>query len=91
MDKRECDETDYTEQWEYLDHTADVQIHSWGGSLAEAFAQSALGMWGYMTDLRCLREDPALDRIITAQGACALPGLLRDVHCGGLLCACWAE
>jgi len=36
-------------QWEYLDHTADVQIHSWGGSLKESFEHAAMGMFGYMT------------------------------------------
>jgi len=42
--------------YEYLDHTADVQIHSWGPSLSVAFEQAALAMMGYMTELHTVEE-----------------------------------
>lgn len=45
--EQQCSEIGY----EYLDHPADVQIHTWGNTLSEAFEQAAIGMFGYMTDL----------------------------------------
>lgn len=37
--------------YEYLDHTADIQIHGWGSNLCEAFASTVVGMFGYMVTL----------------------------------------
>jgi SHS2 domain-containing protein len=38
--------------YEYMDHTADIQLHSWGDTFAEALVDIVLAMFGYMTDLR---------------------------------------
>ncbi|VDN97485.1 unnamed protein product [Rodentolepis nana] len=37
------------QQYEHLDHTADVQIHAWGKDIKEAFEQAAMAMFSYMT------------------------------------------
>ncbi|XP_044266403.1 protein archease-like [Tribolium madens] len=38
-------------KYEYLDHTADVQLHAWGDSLKEAYEQCGLAMFAYMTEI----------------------------------------
>jgi len=43
-------ETD-VRQYEYLDHTADVILHSWGRTLAESFEQVCVCFFSYMSDL----------------------------------------
>lgn len=38
-------------KYEFLDHTADVQIHAWGDDLKETFENAAIAMSAYMTDI----------------------------------------
>ncbi|KAL4420217.1 hypothetical protein ABPG77_011041 [Micractinium sp. CCAP 211/92] len=51
-----------------LDHTADVQLHAWGGTLREAFENVALCMFNYMTPLKGISVDPAQTRRYEAEG-----------------------
>lgn len=39
------------DKYEFLDHTADVQIHAWGNDLKEAFENAAVAMTAYITDI----------------------------------------
>lgn len=39
------------DKYEFLDHTADVQIHAWGDDLREAFENAAVAMTAYITDI----------------------------------------
>ena len=57
------------EFYEYLDHTADVQCHSWGESLKHAFENMAPCMFNYMTDLALVKEDPtSTEEVIEVKG-----------------------
>lgn len=40
----------------YLEHPADVQVHSWGPDLATALARAVTATFGYMTDLENVEE-----------------------------------
>lgn len=51
--------------WEYLDHTADVQIHSWGTGNEEAFGAAVVGMFGYMVELDEINDDLEMDIVIS--------------------------
>jgi len=56
-------------KYEYLDHTADIQIHSWGKDLSEAFEQAALAMFNYMVELDKVEVDNSIPpREIEAEG-----------------------
>jgi len=56
------------EFYEYLDHTADVQCHSWGPSLEAAFEAMAPCMFNYMTDLTLITENPGSAIEFTVRG-----------------------
>ena len=45
------------EFYEYLDHTADVQLHAWGNTLVHAFESVVPCMFNYMTDLSTVVVD----------------------------------
>lgn len=49
-----------------LDHPSDVQIHSWGINVKEAFEQAAVGMYGIMTELETV--DPLQTEDVEASG-----------------------
>ncbi|KAG8221928.1 hypothetical protein J437_LFUL002487 [Ladona fulva] len=53
-------------QYEYLDHTADVQLHAWGGTLKEAFEQCGMAMYAYMTEIEYVEVKHTVD--IEAEG-----------------------
>lgn len=41
----------FKNRYEFLDHTADVQIHAWGDDLKEVFENAAIAMTAYITDI----------------------------------------
>jgi len=57
-------------KYEYLDHTADIQLHSWGSSVKEALGNLVLALFDYMTDLNTIEIDLSNEsgRCIVAEG-----------------------
>jgi len=52
--KTNSEEFEVLGDYEYLDHTADVQIHGWGNCLERALEQVVIGVFGYMTRLELI-------------------------------------
>ncbi|GAB68423.1 hypothetical protein PCYB_132970 [Plasmodium cynomolgi strain B] len=66
------DRIEKTYQYEYLDHPADVILHSYGKTLRECFESACISMFNYMCNLN--KVEPKLLRHITARG-----GTLEDL------------
>ncbi|CAM9112778.1 unnamed protein product [Chrysoparadoxa australica] len=56
------------DNFEYLDHTADVQLHAWGDTLKQAMEFVVPCMFNYMTDLRTVAVDDSMTRTIHVEG-----------------------
>lgn len=52
--------------FEFIDHTADVGVLASGDTLADVFAQAALGMMSFMTDLESIREREVREVVVSA-------------------------
>lgn len=53
--------------WDHFQHAADIGVHGWGVTQAEAFEQAALAMTAVVTDPTLVRQETAVDV------ACAAP------------------
>jgi len=51
----------------YLDHTADIAVRAWGGTVGEAFAEAARALVGAMVSLERVR--PMTSRAFELQGS----------------------
>ncbi|KAL0221707.1 hypothetical protein RCL1_001561 [Eukaryota sp. TZLM3-RCL] len=54
--------------YEYLDHPADIQFHSWGPTVEQAFEQICLAMMNYSVDLASVDIDPSCDQEFEVDG-----------------------
>ncbi|XP_067867863.1 protein archease isoform X1 [Heterodontus francisci] len=67
-----------SKKYEYLDHTADVQLHSWGDTLEEAFEQVVMAMFGYMTDIETVQPTTTVE--VEAEGHDMMSLLYNFMH-----------
>ena len=58
--------------FEYLDHTADVQIHSWGEDFSAALSHGIVGMMNYMTDVSKVKKERCVSVSVNGHDALSL-------------------
>ena len=52
--------------WDHFQHMADIGVHGFGESLAEAFEQAALAMMAVIADPARVRQDDVVEVVCTA-------------------------
>eukprot|EP00050_Salpingoeca_kvevrii_P001746 m.178194 g.178194 ORF g.178194 m.178194 type:complete len:142 (-) comp10446_c0_seq11:2289-2714(-) len=65
-------------KYEYLDHTADIQLHAWGDTLEEALEQTVVAMFGYMTNLDKIELSETVEFSVAGHDMCSLLFALLD-------------
>ncbi|VDN05505.1 unnamed protein product [Thelazia callipaeda] len=65
-------------KYEYLDHTADIQLHGWGKTLEEAVEQTVISMYGYMTEISSVSTEYSFDLFATGIDMISLIARLLD-------------
>lgn len=63
--------------WIDLEHTADIQIHSWGNTVIESFTQCSYALYDYMTNRESVKEDKDYTTIVIVEGD-SVEGLLYN-------------
>lgn len=65
-------------RYEFLEHTADVAVRAYGGSLKELFTSSAYAMFSVLVSKKKNRPDPVLKEVIIKKEEEELEGLLKS-------------
>ncbi|MCP9260852.1 ATP-dependent RNA helicase has1 [Dirofilaria immitis] len=65
-------------KYEYLDHTADIQLHGWGNTLEEAMEQTLISMYGYMTEISMVSTEYSFDLFASGIDMVSLMARLLD-------------
>ncbi|MCL5117379.1 MAG: archease [Candidatus Marsarchaeota archaeon] len=67
----------YGKKYEYVDHTADIEFNAFGGSVEEAFKNSALALFDIISDIKKVKaEETRTYKIAIKEDADTLENLL---------------